>query len=743
MRISFEGWDNNTQQEGLFFLRIPWQNNTYDVNQPIELVSANFDCDPWGIEGYSSFASKDVVLWKYLDDIWYSRRFGGEWTVPKNISETSNQVSSYPQGVAFGGIRKKLFALWTEKSGTDYYLVRKVINLPATYPNLRDIAQSDIPEATGYNNSRRLIRDANGVLHLAFTSNNQIYHTFLQDTAWTESILIGEGKYPALALGPDGKIYCVWSYNEGLPNLLEELRFSSFDGLSWSVPVCLMHTYNTFLWGVGAPSLSIKDSVGYITFKTYFGPTYHPEPGQPAPQVIVLEARHLIYGKFPLNNPNAFSFNTIDALGIPPTPVEPLVYEDSLVPLLISPSIAVDLAGVPHILWEGDSTCMRYYTIIDTVITRQFFDNGVDFPFLTMNGDQIQLFYTAQDSIRYLYSWTGTTNLSQTQTIASCESPFSSGQYLTWTKTIGDEPLHYSYLYYGAIPASGMIEPIEIEYSTDLIAYPQILYNPTTNNKPASVDLVWTEYSPADSYGYIYYLNLPIEKPAPIYAFDMGTETPVPILVQRDGYKILGPEDYKTFDYDSTELIYHLTLHSPHTKYKIRWVWYHEEPNKLKLQFNIDDILHHNRWVNPGERVTEEAWIPDACVQDNEITIRVKRLSGTIAVLSGIEVYTEEVGGGGPQAGEAGFIRPFFFERIYPNPTKGMIRLRFNSPDERKITIKVYDVCGRLVYQQDIRKSKIGMNEVLIKPEGLSAGVYFVRFEVGDYKETEKVILLR
>ena len=524
-----------------------------------------------------------------------------------------------------------------------------------------------------------------------------------------------------------------------MPDFLEELRFSVFDGVSWSEPVSLMHTYNSFLWGVGAPSLAIKDSIAYITFKSYFGPTYHPEPGGPAPQVIVIEARNLIYSKFSLTNPTAFTFNTIDAISIPPTPVEPLVYQDSMVPLLISPSITVDLAGVPHILWEGDSTCMRYYTIIDTVITKQLFDEGVDFPCLTMNGDQVQLFWTARDSIRYRYSWTGTTNLSETQTIATCESPISSGQYLTWTKRENG----ISHLYYGAIPASGQITPIEINYSTDLISYPQILFNPAKQSQSATIDLVWTEYSEIDSLGYIYYLNLPLTEVAPKYAFDMGTETPVPICVQRDGYKILGTEDYQTFDYDSTELIYHLTLHSPHTKYKIRWVWYHEEANKIKLQFNIDDIFHHNRWVEPGEKIVEEAWIPDACVHDDEITIKVKKLSGTIAVLSGFEIYAEEVGGGGPQGSETQITMPFFMERLYPNPTKGMIRIRFNSPDERKITIKLYDVTGRLVHQQNIIKSKIGINEVLIKPVGFACGIYFVRLETAGYERIEKAILLK
>ncbi|MGQ9465334.1 MAG: T9SS type A sorting domain-containing protein [bacterium] len=130
-------------------------------------------------------------------------------------------------------------------------------------------------------------------------------------------------------------------------------------------------------------------------------------------------------------------------------------------------------------------------------------------------------------------------------------------------------------------------------------------------------------------------------------------------------------------------------------------------------------------------------------MHDNEITVKVKKLSGTIAVLSVLEIYAEIVNGGGPQGEETQILMPFYFDRIYPNPTKGMVRVRFNSPDKRRITIKLYDVCGRFVHQEDRAESKIGLNEVLIRPEGLCAGVYFVRLGTKGYEKIEKAILVR
>jgi len=743
VRIIFGGCDYAGQSEGLIYLQYRWLDNTYQ-RQTIEIVSPSFDYSDDGIEGYSSFASRDVVLWRNLDDIYYAQRAGVEWTEPQNISNTPDEISSYAQGiVSGGGLHRKLFVLWTEKLGDDYYLVRKLINLPPAYPYI-DVARSDILEATGHNNSQRLLRDGDSKLHLAFTSEGKVYHSFFQDTSWTEPVLIGEGKYPALSLGADGKIYCIYNFHGykkfyGKMYYVEYLMESVYDGTTWSEPAILFHTYGTFLWGVGAPSMAIQDTMVYVVFKSYHGPHPNPAPGTVPPHIIVVEGPALIYGKFPVNAPLAFTYEIIDTIIKEQIETDTLTYRDSLVPLLISPSITVDLAGVRHILWEGDSTQMRYYTITDTII-RELFDAEVDYPWLTMNGDRIDLFWTARDAIRYRYGWTGTPNLSSTQTVATCESPFSSGQYLTWTRQEGG----ISYLYYGAIPASGSIEPIEVDYSTNLIAYPQILYNPEKSNELASIDLVWTDYSYLDSLGYIYYLNIPIEEPAPPYAFDMGQEIPVPILVQRAGYLTLGPEDYQTFDYDSTELIYHLSLHSPHKKYKIRWTYYHEEPSKLKLQFNIDDILHHNCWVEPGEKVVEDKWIPQACLEDNEITVKVKRLKGSIAVLSGIEIEMEQVGGGGgPQAYGNQVLRQFLFEQMYPNPTKGVLKIRFNSPDERKVSVKIYDVVGRLAETVFDGNAKIGMNEFLIVPRDLSAGVYFVRVETSVYKKTQKIILLR
>jgi len=764
--------------------------NVYRVGSPdIAVLTPNLVRFTWSVDRYYPPQAKWLSLY-------YREKINNSWTTPTNITQDpdiggSPMLPHIIRNTVFCQANNKIFVAYPNYPTESRMLVENVNNygaiqvpsgpilgnaaivyskntsIPDFYkicftikaiplPSFNQQVVYSLPpgpptEFTAYNNAQRLLKDANGSIHLAFTSGDNVYHTYHNpnDTTWSEPAWLGKGKYPALALCADGKLYCTWCYHgyqefNGVPYYVEYLRMRSFNGVSWSKPTKLLfHTYGTYLWGVGAPSLAIKDTMVYVTFKSYHGPTFNPTPGEPYPHIVVVEGPALIYGSFPLNNPDAFAYEIIDTIIKTPNPVDTMTYRDSLVPLLISPSITVDLAGIPHILWEGDSTAMRYYTITDSVISRQLFDintsNNVDFPSLAANGDQVQLLWTASDSIRYCFGWTNTEHLSQPLTIAACENPVASGPYLAWTKQ--DEYL--SYLYYGAIPASGLIDPVEINYSTDLISYPQILYNPEKQNQTPSLDLIWTEYSQLDSLGYVYYLNLPLTEEASVYSFDMGTETPVPVLMQRDGFLAYNSENFKTIDYDSMELIYHLTLHSPHKKYRIKWTYYHQEPDKIKLDFSIDDIMHHNRWVDPNEQVTQEAWIPDSCLQDNEITIKVKKLSGTLAVLSGFEIYERITGGGGPQGSEVMISRPFSLERIYPNPAKGMIKIRFNSPDERYVSIKLYDVTGRLVEKLFTGRTQAGMNEVAIMTSELANGIYFMKLDADKYSKVEKLILLK
>jgi hypothetical protein len=98
---------------------------------------------------------------------------------------------------------------------------------------------------------------------------------------------------------------------------------------------------------------------------------------------------------------------------------------------------------------------------------------------------------------------------------------------------------------------------------------------------------------------------------------------------------------------------------------------------------------------------------------------------------------------GGPQGNDGVIVEQFRLENIYPNPTNRTLKIRFTSPDERSVSIKLYDVTGRLV--KDIFKSNaaVGVNEILVESAHLSVGVYFLKFCAEDCNKIEKIILVK
>lgn len=83
------------------------------------------------------------------------------------------------------------------------------------------------------------------------------------------------------------------------------------------------------------------------------------------------------------------------------------------------------------------------------------------------------------------------------------------------------------------------------------------------------------------------------------------------------------------------------------------------------------------------------------------------------------------------------------FLQIHPNPARGNLRIRFNSPDEQKVTIKLYDVTGRLINEIFNGKTKIGTNEMPIMAANYAAGIYFISIEAGNFTAMKKIVKTR
>ena len=101
--------------------------------------------------------------------------------------------------------------------------------------------------------------------------------------------------------------------------------------------------------------------------------------------------------------------------------------------------------------------------------------------------------------------------------------------------------------------------------------------------------------------------------------------------------------------------------------------------------------------------------------------------------------------------GLAGLPMKTMLNTLYPNPFRRMTAIRYqigvDSRQKSVASLKIYDVSGRMIRQWDY--STMGQSDHIVwdgtdqNNRKVSAGVYFVRFEAGDYNKTEKAILLR
>ncbi|GAJ01910.1 unnamed protein product, partial [marine sediment metagenome] len=69
--------------------------------------------------------------------------------------------------------------------------------------------------------------------------------------------------------------------------------------------------------------------------------------------------------------------------------------------------------------------------------------------------------------------------------------------------------------------------------------------------------------------------------------------------------------------------------------------------------------------------------------------------------------------------------------------------IRFMSPDQRRVTVNLYDVTGRVVKNIFDGAAKNGLNEILYSSKNLASGVYFMRLIADEKVKTEKVIFYR
>jgi hypothetical protein len=88
---------------------------------------------------------------------------------------------------------------------------------------------------------------------------------------------------------------------------------------------------------------------------------------------------------------------------------------------------------------------------------------------------------------------------------------------------------------------------------------------------------------------------------------------------------------------------------------------------------------------------------------------------------------------------------PFDFDLFqnYPNPFNPTTTIKYSLAEGSFVSIKVYDILGRLIVTLVNEERPIGYHQVQFNAVSLASGTYFYRMEAGDHVFVKKLIVLK
>jgi hypothetical protein len=88
--------------------------------------------------------------------------------------------------------------------------------------------------------------------------------------------------------------------------------------------------------------------------------------------------------------------------------------------------------------------------------------------------------------------------------------------------------------------------------------------------------------------------------------------------------------------------------------------------------------------------------------------------------------------------------REFVLHQNYPNPFNPRTSIRFDLPEDRYVTLSIYNVRGQVVrVLLDQVLYPAGLHSIELAGSGLSSGIYLYRFQAGTWSATRKMAVLR
>jgi len=85
----------------------------------------------------------------------------------------------------------------------------------------------------------------------------------------------------------------------------------------------------------------------------------------------------------------------------------------------------------------------------------------------------------------------------------------------------------------------------------------------------------------------------------------------------------------------------------------------------------------------------------------------------------------------------------FSLSQNYPNPFNPITTIRFELPEDEKVSLKIFNILGEEVSTLVNTDLKAGQHEFQFNANNLSSGIYFYQLQAGSFVQTKKMILIR
>ncbi|MCK4420827.1 T9SS type A sorting domain-containing protein, partial [candidate division WOR-3 bacterium] len=416
------------------------------------------------------------------------------------------------------------------------------------------------------------------------------------------------------------------------------------------------------------------------------------------------------------------------------------------------PAIAVDLRGIPHLIWEWNGEVL--YSTRDSkgkwcdpvvLSTIKIFSKE---PFIDARGDYVKAVWVEEDEktgqgdicMRMRYIDDPPDEWEEMQYIRETENdsryPQIAGGYYSWCENYDGNWDIFIY--------TGM-NTLNLSNSSFNDQYPQIDYNPK--------GLLYCGWTKTGEQGSAIALKTLFIRKAPYYTIEGGKSIPSKRLIHRKGFTSLSGY---SFDNAQDSLVYHCPFLDSTRLFTIKVMGYSGKPSSCNDSLSGLTVLIDGQEI-PGKIHTSslpviECEIPREMYRDDEeVVITLKPEENEYALLSRLWLFDSEIPplhGSGSNREVVNKGVPYYLT-VHPNlAINNRINIEFGLPTKKKVDISIYDCTGRQVAKllsekMDPGVHRISWNGYDKNRRELPSGVYFCNLETTDTRMVKKIILIR